>query len=56
MHIVQRDQEAKNTPRLRGGREINQECKFLGLQFSLAKKVKSNLIRRIRRLFQVANA
>lgn len=31
MYIVQRDQEAKNMPKLRDVREINQEHSILGL-------------------------
>jgi hypothetical protein len=38
MHIVQRDQEAKNTPKLRDVREINQEYKILGLTIQSSGK------------------
>jgi hypothetical protein len=31
MHIAQRDQEAKSTPKLRDVREINQECSVVSL-------------------------
>jgi hypothetical protein len=47
MHIAQRDQQAKNTQKLRDVREINQGCSFLWLPIqSSRKKSKSDLIRR----------
>ncbi len=38
MHIAQRDQEAKNTPKLRDVREISQEYSILGLPIQSSEK------------------
>jgi hypothetical protein len=46
MHIVQRDQEVKNTPKLRDVREINQEYSFSTLTNSNSRKISSQINRK----------